>query len=169
MSAAHRRQPKSMFPTAWSEPRARLLESDVAAEYRSLVRLLDIGAEHLGRLQLHYERATPQAPSDAPLLEFIDEDLSDLFRCVAAGAANLLPGDFQVEKADPPEVEADVKLLLRYLEVAVLAAEHPSISDQLRNTFRETETSLGSWGEQTIDVVRAIADAHLTFALAPGG
>lgn len=169
MSAAHRRQPKGMFPLAWSEPRARLLESDAPVEYRSLIRVLDLGAEHLGRLQAHYDRATAEAASEAPLLEFIDEDLSDLFRCIAAGAANLLPGEFQLEMADPPEVEADVKLLLRYFEVAVLAAEHPSVSDQLRSTFRETAIAMGFWGEQMIDSVRRIANAHLTSALASQG
>jgi hypothetical protein len=169
MTAAQRGRTKSMFPPAWLEARSRMLGADAPVEYRSLAGVLEQGGEQLGKLQALYQAESAAASPVPPLLVFVDDDLSDLFRCIAAGAANLLPPEDEVENVDPLEVEADVRLLERYLAVAVLAAEHPSVPDRVRSTFRGAADALDSWGEQMTAAVRTIAEMHLSSALANGG
>lgn len=154
---------KSMVPSAWEEARGRLLGSGEAGnnEYHVLAHVLDLGAEHLSELQALFSLRQEASVPVAHLLEFIDGDLTDLFRCIAYGSAHLLPGDQQSEHADPPEVQADVRLLVRYFAIAALAAENPIVPSEVRNVFQAAAAGLEGWGDEMVHAVQRVADSYL--------
>jgi hypothetical protein len=163
MHAKETRRPKTMFPPAWTEARNRAGETLPAGpdEYLRLIGLVEQGGEQFGKLQALYDQRQELADPGRHLLDFIDDDLSDLFRCIAAGAAGLLPGAMQAETADPPEVQADVRVLARYFAVAALAAENPGVPGEVRHVFRTVAGGLEDWDEEFIDTVQRIADRYL--------
>jgi hypothetical protein len=163
MGSSPHRQSKSMFPSAWDDTRCRVLDAPDAEydEFKELVRVLERGASHLAILQdLHDRREMTRAPA-THLLEFVDADLTDLFRSMVGNALDLLPGKRQWERADPNDVLADVKTLIRYLSVAVLAAEHSSVPGELRGAFRAVAAGLKGWDDEVIAAVERLAERHL--------
>lgn len=154
---------KSMFPSAWRQARERVLAAAPPApgERRLLLELVDAAGASLGRLQALFDRNPEPFGADSEwvhLFHFINDDLSDIFRTVAIGSSVLLRADELPDEADPTEVAADAELLVRYLAVALLAAEHPMAPREIREMFRIVGRDMEGWGGRITGEIRRIAD-----------
>ncbi len=158
----HRRD--GLFPQAWIEARERALTRDASDDFRILVRLLDRGGLLLGGVfRLYHDRETPAGDERPwePLLDFVDEEITDAFRTIACGTAALIPYPRWEDFADPLEVQGDVLELSRFLKVAALAAEHPSVPAEVRRAFREVSSAMAGWEREMVDAVRRIGESYL--------
>lgn len=153
-----------MFPGRWVEARERALAALSPEHFRILARLVDAGGLLLGRIHRvardREETVGEQKPWE-PLLVFIEADITDTFRTVACGAASLIPYPGWEEFADPVEVEEEVLELIRYIKVAGLAAEHPSVPAEVRRVFREVSGDMAGWGREMADAIRRIGEECL--------
>lgn len=153
---------KNMFPPVWLQARATIRGSNAAvpAEVHLLVALLERGGESLGQLQ-----ELADSPALIPirddemwpaLLEFIEYDLTDLFRSAAVGAATLIRGASRSDDCDPAEVKADIACLGRYLVLACHATEHPTVPAQVRRAFEAVGLEMNGWSATTTRVIEEI-------------
>lgn len=158
---------EGMFTVQWREARARIESAEIQRHtlFSVMVRLIEGGAECYARLQMVFEQREGSSRRDRRLdhlLQFIDEDLTDVFRDLTSAAANLIPGPDWLETADPPEAQAQVRLLVRYLAVSAAAAEHPEIPLEVRRVFAEVAAQMEGWGDELYQVMQAIADSELS-------
>lgn len=167
--AEHHRESRrdDMFPSMWIEARERALATPTPEHFRILVRLVDAGGLLLSRIHMvareREETVGAEKPWE-PLLVFIEADITDTFRTVACGSALLIPHPRWEDSADPVEVEEEVLELIRYIKVAALAAEHPSVPAEVRRVFREVSTGMAGWGREIVNAIHRIGEE----CLAPG-
>lgn len=157
---------RSTLAPAWLEARERIAAtgSGHPDAFAALAALVDNAGAELQKLQDLYEQDPTAADGRgawAQLLAFVDGDLTDLMRGVSLDAAALMPGEGWLERADPVEAEGDVELLVRYLTVARMAAEHAAVPPHARAAFREVGASLEGWGERTTRAIQRVAREFL--------
>jgi hypothetical protein len=152
---------KQTLAPAWLKARERARAPGVPDAFRVLAELVDAAGAAMQKLQnlvACVPTATEGLGAWAELLSFIDGDLTDLMRGVSLDAARLIPDEGWLDRADPVEAEGDVNLLVRYLEVALLAAEHASVPAEAKRVFRDVGMAMEGWGPRvraTIDVIAA--------------
>ncbi len=157
---------KQTLAPAWLEARARIRAPGFADAdaFGVLAELVDSAGAAMQKLQdlVGSDPALSQGLSPwAQLLTFIDGDLTDVMRGVSLDAACLIPGEGWLDRADPVETEGDVDLLVRYLEVALLAAEHRSVPGEAKQVFREVGGEMEGWGPRITASIDAIAREFL--------
>lgn len=153
----------SMLATAWITVRSQLRDHD-ALQCRVALQLLErvqIAGDELFKLQYLYESRTDaffRRDYAAQLLNFVDGDLTDVFRGFTGRIAALIALTMgEAVEVDPLEIDADLDLVLRYLDVSVMAADSSSIPSSYRAVFQEVAGALRTWGSE----VRALV-AELT-------
>ncbi len=161
------RAPKQTLAPRWLEARERIRAqgSPDADAFGVLAELVDAGGAAMQKLQNLVGCVPALGEGRSPweqFLIFIDGDLTDLMRGVSLDAAVLVPGEGWLDLADPVETEGDVELLVRYLEVALLAAEHPSVPANAQQVFREVGAAMEGWGPRVRTSIDAIAREFLT-------
>jgi hypothetical protein len=165
-NGARRAEPlRTIYVEWWNDARARV--HTVAHQMRpALLAALDhveAGWEHVRELQRWYDdhRERAQAADDyAMLLNFIDGDLADVFREVAAGVAALVPGYTEWgEDADPGTLDGDIDVFARYLAVFALAVEHTPGAEPFRDLARDCARGLAGWATECAALVAAIDEA----------
>jgi hypothetical protein len=167
------RAPKQTLAPPWLEARERIRVqgSPDADAFGMLAELVDAGGAAMQKLQnlvgcVPALREGEERSRWEQLLIFIDGDLTDLMRGVSLDAARLFPCEGWLELADPVEMEGDVDLLVRYLGVALLAAEHPSVPAEAKQVFREVGAAMEGWGPRVRASIDVIAREFLTAAVA---
>lgn len=156
--------PERMVSARWRRVSCRLRGRPLSLAEGELVALVCQAACEVFKLQALYERdvgAISRRDATAQLLNFIDGDLTDIFRSFTTSAAYLLyPRRSWAEKADPTETEGELDLVVRYLDIGAMAAESPHIPEDIRAVFREVGTALSGWGGHVQAVVARIAEEH---------
>lgn len=149
------------------EPRQRDLFSQLLAHIESGWR---IGVRDL---QLIFERsrgeASPAVGPAADVLSFIDADVVDLYRAVAADAADLVPGrpDWP-EEADPGNLDGDATQFVRYLSVLRSAAQSPALQQSDTGPAIERACSaLVGWHSELSRLLRPIDEEVIRPILPP--
>lgn len=153
---------------AWRDARdrTRLLGPPLQAMCTALLDHVEAGWAHVRRLQRwyedHREDALERSDDYAHLLRFIDGDLIDLFREVAAGVAALVPGypDWEAE-ADPEGVEGELDRFVRYFTVFRHAVETIGAPADLRDDVRAAAQTLGGWHTELAALLAASRETVL--------
>lgn len=157
---------EAISATWWREARDRALRLDEASRplFLGILDHVDAGWMQVAPLQAWYEahrdHARESSDDYAQLLNFIQDDLVDLFREVAAGVAALVPGYAGWEaEADPAEVEGDLDAFRRYLTVLRYAVEAMDAPAALRDAVRAAAQGLAGWCTELAVLVTAIEEA----------
>lgn len=149
----------------WMEARRRAIGLDPAlrALFTPALDHVEAGWQHVRPLQQWYdaEREHARESSDdyAQLLHFIDGDLVDLFRELAAGVAALVPGyDGWEAEADPGGVEGELDRFQRYFTLFRYAVESVPAPEALRTIARTAAQGLAGWSTELAVLVAAIEE-----------
>lgn len=142
---------------------------EVRPLFEELVRQVELAAAALAPLQALYDdcpQGYDRRNAYGRLLNFIDGDISDVIRGIMSDLPVMIPaGPGWAEEADPSEMHADAELLVRYLAVGGMAAEHPAIPDSARRLFADVEDALRDWETNVTEALRRIDDLVLRPAL----
>lgn len=155
---------RTILGKAWSRARrrSRKLNAEPRALFTALFDQIEEGWNHVRRFQTWYEAHSAEARERHPyadILNYLDGDLVDVFRVVAAEACCLVPGWAGWEsEADPGELEAEAETFSRYLTLLVFAAETADEPDGLRALTREAGVALHGWDREIGRLVKAIND-----------
>lgn len=151
----------------WRDARQRIarLDPPLQALLGPLLDHVEAGWAHVRPLQVWYEaeREHARTASDdyAHLLNFIDGDLVDLFRELAAGVAALVPGyDGWEAEADPGGVEGELDRFVRYFTVFRYAVEAADAPEGLRAEVRAAVQGLAGWSMELAVLLTAIAPLY---------
>jgi hypothetical protein len=124
-------------------------------------------------LQLIFERSrgevNPEGGPAADVLGFIDADVVDLYRAVAADAADLVPGrpDWP-EEADPGNLDGDATQFVRYLSVLRSAAQSPKLQPSgIGAAIERACSALAGWHSELSELLRAIDEEVIRPILPP--
>lgn len=156
----------TIYGDDWLAARHRVhaLPAALRPLFLSVLNHIEAGWFHIRELQLWYdanqERARAQQDNYALLLHFIDGDLVDLFRAIAAETAQLVPGypDWKGQ-VDPGTIDGDVETFRRYLAVFAMAVEQEPHSESLREITRAAAEGLAGWCTELMVQVAAIDSA----------
>lgn len=150
----------------WRDARQRIarLDSSLKALLGPLLDHVEAGWAHIRPLQRWYEaeQEHARAASDdyALLLDFIDGDVVDLFRELAAAVAAMVPGYRGWEaEADPGGVEGELDRFVRYFTVFCYAVEAADAPEGLRAEVRAAVQGLEGWSTEFTVLVAAIDKA----------
>lgn len=150
----------------WRDARQRIacLDPPLQALLGPLLDHVEAGWAHIRPLQRWYEaeQEHARAASDdyALLLDFIDGDLVDLFRELAAAVAALVPGYAGWEaEADPGGVEGELDRFIRYFTVFRYAVEAADAPEGLRAEARAAVQGLAGWSTEFAVLLAAIDKA----------
>ena len=150
----------------WRDARQRIgrLDPPLKALLEPLLDHVEAGWAHVRPLQRWYEaeQEHARAASDdyALLLDFIDGDLVDLFRELAAAVAALVPGYAGWEtEADPGGVEGELDRFVRYFAVFRYAVEAADAPEGLRAAVRAAAQGLAGWSTEFAVLLAAINEA----------
>jgi hypothetical protein len=157
---------RTIHVESWKDARERTLRLDppVRALFSRLLDQVETGWEPVATLQRLYEEqrehARTVADDYAHLLNFIDGDLVDLFRELAAAVAALVPGyDGWEAEADPGGVEGELDRFERYFVVFRHAVEDIGLPPELRDAVRAAVQGLAGWSTELAVHVAAIDEA----------
>lgn len=164
---AIRAEPLRTLYVAWwkdARDRARQLDPGIRPLFVDVLEHVEAGWAHVAPLQAWYEahRDDPRDASgaDAHLLDFIADDVVDLFREIASGVAALVPGSAAWEaEADPAEVDGDLDTFRRYFTVLRYAVEGMNAPAELRDAVRAAAQGLAGWGTELAVLTTAIEEA----------
>lgn len=151
----------TIYVLVWYEARRRLPAVSVEARV-PLANLLDLceTAWHALRDLQHWAEANEARSNEADaygcLLSFVDADLVDLFRDLAGGVADLVPGweGWELE-ADPEGVAADTDAFMRYLALLHHAAQSAPVPEPFAVLVASVAERLTGWGAQVKALVAA--------------
>jgi len=123
---------------------------------------VESGWEHVRELQRHAdanrEHTLANCDTYSDLLDFIDGDLVDIFRVIAAEVSRLVPGYPEwEERASADEVDGDTDVFRRYFTVFALAVEQEPKAEPLREATRAAKTGLAGWCTEMGILVASIA------------
>ncbi|HEX2079863.1 MAG TPA: hypothetical protein VHG08_19255 [Longimicrobium sp.] len=151
----------TIYGAQWQAARQRVEDLDPMTR-RLLGRMLDLVEEGWTaalELQRWYENDPARALETddyGHLLEFVDADVIDLFRTIAAGIAELVPGKAGWEaEADPEGVESEIDEFMRYMTVLRLAVQAGGVPDAFRALVVSVAERLAGWGDELAAVVAA--------------
>lgn len=156
----------TIYVGSWSDARERAnqLDPPLRAMFIGVLDQVEAGWTHVRALQRwyedHREQALERSDDYAHLLLFIDGDLVDLFRELAAGVAALVPGYAEWEaEADPEGVEGELDRFIRYFVVFRHAAEAIDAPGEFRNTVHSAAQGLAGWPTELAVLIAAIDEA----------
>lgn len=155
------RSTELMFAVRWIEAECRMRSRGIAdGACSEMARLIAQAGRELEPLQALFQNdpgvASRRDPS-AQLLNFVDGDLTDVFRGFTDSASYLLSDSADwLAQADPDEVEGELDLVVRYLDIAVMAAESAAIPDDVRAVFRRAGAALNGWGDRVLRLTEQI-------------
>lgn len=124
--------------------------------FRELLARIEQGWRHLRALQRLYERERPGAtvPEYVQLLEFVHEDVVDLFRTVVLDVADLVASPFEWRDADDmSDVHGDLLLFQRNLIVLRLAGGSELVPPAAARTIREAAAPVGAWPDEMLAIL----------------
>jgi hypothetical protein len=162
-----RMEPVRTLHLAWwkdARDRARELDPGMRPLFVDVLEHVEAGWAYVAPLQAWYEahRDDPRDASgdDAQLMDFIADDVADLYREIASGVAALVPGyaDWKAE-ADPAEVDGDLDTFRRYFTVLRYAVEGMNAPAELRDAVRAAAQGLAGWCTELGVLVTAIEEA----------
>ena len=158
---------RTIYVDWWADARARVeaMEPVIGAPLAAALHHVEAGWEHVRELQRWHddnrERALGEPDDYAEILNFIDGDLVDVFREIAAGVAGLVPGYASwADEADPGSVDGDLDVFRRYLTVFTLAVEQAPGAEPLRVVSRAVARGLAGWCAE-LEVLVTAVDAVL--------
>lgn len=150
----------TIYRPAWYAARERAPAAGPCA-----VRLLDVvetGWLAVRELQSWIETEAVRAQAAGAyghLLAFVDVDLVDVFRDLAGGAAELVPGwDAWASEADPDGLLADVGTFVRYVALLNLAVRAATVPSPFAHLVESVAERLRGWGEEASALVAACAE-----------
>lgn len=142
----------------WDDGLARLpsVAGDQQAHLQSLISHIEVGWRRVAHLQLLFElnrQLAREDTFDAQVLNYIDSDVTDLFRGLAWDALWLIPG----ASGPPPrtarrfypdrdELSADTDYFVRCLSMLHVASFSRAVSADLRREIRAHTEPLIGWG-----------------------
>jgi hypothetical protein len=95
-----------------------------------------------------------EADTYGHLLAFIDADLVDVFREVAGGVAELVPGSPGYEdKVDPEGIIAEAETFARYLTLLRLAVQAAQVPASFAVLTASAAERLAGWGDEVAALV----------------
>ncbi|HEX6038972.1 hypothetical protein [Longimicrobium sp.] len=157
---------RTLYMAWWRDARerARQLDPGVRSLFVDVLDHVEAGWAYVAPLQAWCEahRDDPRDGDDAHLLDFIADDVVDLFREIASGVAALVPGypGWEAE-ADPAEVDGDLDTFRRYFTVLRYAVEGLPAPAELRDAVRTAAQGLAGWSTELAVLVTAIEEAVL--------
>lgn len=154
----------TIYVERWRDARRRVVGVAGDAPRALLLSALDYveaGWVHVRELQRWYDENTDRAigwhDDYAQILHFIDGDVVDVFRTIADGVAQLVPGYPEWEaNADPGSVDGDIDVFRRYLTLFLLAVEHAPDAEPMRDIARAAGSGLAGWCTEMAVLVNAI-------------
>lgn len=153
----------------WTDARerARRLDPGVRSLFVDVLDQVEAGWACVAPLQAwyeaHHEEPRSGSSDDVYLLDFIADDVVDLFREIASGVAALVPGYASWEaEADPAEVDGDLDTFRRYFMVLQYAVEGMPAPAALRDAVRAAAQGLAGWSTELAVLVSAIEEGVLT-------
>jgi hypothetical protein len=151
----------TIYGAQWQAARQRVEDMDPMTR-RLLGRMMELVEQGwTAALELHrwYENDPARALETddyGHLLEFVDADAIDLFRTIAVGVAELVPGKTGWEaEADPEGVEGEIDEFRRYMTVLRLAVQANGVPDAFRAVVLSVAERLAGWGDELAAVVAA--------------
>lgn len=158
----------TIYVDGWRDARQRIarLDPPLKALLEPLLDHVEAGWAHVRPLQRWYEaeQEHARAASDdhALLLDFIDGDVVDLFRELAAAVAALVPGYAGWEaEADPGGVEGELDRFIRYFTVLRYAVEGMNAPAELRDAVRAAAQGLAGWSTELAVLITAIEESMI--------
>lgn len=158
-------EPLRTLHMAWwmdARARARRLAPGIRPLFVDVLDHVEAGWAYVAPLQAWYERHQDdarRADDYALLLDFIADDVVDLFRELASGVAALVPGYAGWEaEADPVEVDGDLDTFRRYFTVFRHAVEGLPAPAELRDAVRAAAQGLAGWSTELAVLVTAIEE-----------
>lgn len=135
----------------WHAARARLdmLTARPRELFTSLMDSVESAWGDVRELQVWYEENSRRADGTgdyADLLNFIDADLVDIFREIAAGVADLVPGGGETN-TDPDEVGGDLESFRRYFNLFRLSATAAVLPDAFGTLVEGMSFRLLAWAD----------------------
>lgn len=158
--------------TWWRDARDRVPRLDEASRalFLAILDHVEAGWVHVAPLQAWYEahrdHARESSDDYAQLLNFIRDDLVDVFRELASEVAALVPGYAGWEaEADPAEVEGDLDTFRRYFTVLRYAVEAMDTPAGSRDVVRAAAQGLAGWCTELAVLVTTVEES----VIAPPG
>lgn len=144
--------------------RAQLTDPTLRPLLNAALDHVEAGWLHMREVQRWHEenreRAHGRHDDYALVLHFIDGDLVDLFREIAAEVADLVPGYPGYETtADPGSLDGDIDTFRRYFALFTLAVEQAPGAEPLRGIARAAAAGLTGWCTE-LDAFVAAIDAE---------
>lgn len=154
----------TIYCPTWYAARRRAYEQ-AGVEGSALVDLLDVvetGWWAVRELQQWFESNTVRAREiDAygHLLSFVDGDLVDVYREIAGGAADLVPGwDGWEAEASPDDVAGDVATFNRYLTLLHLAVHTAPVPEPFAVLVQSVAERLRGWADEAMTLVSLLPE-----------
>ena len=146
----------------WENARRRLdsLPAARRAAFGPLLDSVESAWPDVRELQLWYEENpehSHRGDDYADLLSFIDADLVDIFRDIAAGIADLVPGAHEPD-TDPDEVEGDLESFRRYFNLFRLAARAAAVPEPFTDVLGGMEGRLAAWTNAFAEKLSALRE-----------
>jgi hypothetical protein len=169
---AQRAEPqRTIYVRSWGDARRRV--EMVAPQTRpallAALNHVETGWEHVRELQRWYDDNREHAQGDddyALILSFIDGDVVDVYREIAAEVAALVPGyPGWKNNADPGAIDGDLDVFRRYFRVFALAVEQAPETEPVRELVRRAARGLAGWCTELAILVAAIDSTVLRPAL----
>lgn len=156
---------RTIYVPTWYEARRRLLavRDETRGPPTDLLDLCETAWHALRDLQ-HWAEANEARSNERDaygcLLTFVDADLVDVFRDLAGGVADLVPGRERWEsEADPEGVAADVDTFIRYLTLLHHAAQTAPVPEPFAVLVASVAERLSGWGAQVQALIAVTWDA----------
>jgi hypothetical protein len=157
---------RTIYVPTWYEARRRLLvvRDETSGPLADLLDLCET-AWHAVRDLQHWAEANEARSNEADaygcLLSFVDADVVDVFRDLAGGVADLVPGwEGREFEADPEGVAADVDTFMRYLTLLHHAAQAAPVPEPFAVLVASVAERLTGWGEEAAALVAVVWEAR---------
>lgn len=164
-SAADRRadEPsRTIYGDGWAQARRRVetLAPGTRPVLLAALTHVEAGWEYVRELQRWHDDNRARARDRGALaliLEFLDGDVVDVYREIAAEVAALVPGYPGWEnQADPGAIDGDGDVFHRYFAVFALAVEQAPEAEPVRELVRSATRGLAGWCTELTVLVTAI-------------
>lgn len=153
---------RTIYGHAWGEARRRL--DTLAPQTRSVLLAaltqVETGWEYVRELQRWHDDNRDRAQGDDAfglILGFMDGDVVDVYREIAAEVAALVPGcPGWNHQADPGTTDGDIDVFYRDFSVFALAVEQAPEAEPVRDLVRTATRGLAGWCRELVATVAEI-------------